>query len=78
MFQKAVEIALGLCYIHESGITHRNLKLSNVIRLLRLDRYGYIKITDSGLTRDTLASMLAFGQNDFPFYDAPEIIQDEP
>lgn len=78
MFNKAAEIVVGLCYLHESGATHRNLKLSNIISLKQRVGNEFKKIKDYGLTRGTLSSMLTFGSNDFSFYDAPEIIQDEP
>lgn len=77
MFSMAVELAVGLCYIHDNDMIHRNLKLANVAYLSQRPNFLYQKIKDYGLTRDTLSSMLNFGSNDFPFYDAPEILEDQ-
>lgn len=41
------QLALGLGYLHEKGLVHRDLKLENIL----LDKDGYIKLCDFGLAK---------------------------
>lgn len=43
----AVEVCLGLDYLHSKGICHRDLKPENII----LDDCGHIRLTDFGLSK---------------------------
>ena len=43
----AVQIILGIGYLHEKGIIHRDMKLENIL----VDEDGYLKIIDFGLAK---------------------------
>lgn len=43
----AAQLALGLAYLHEKNLIHRDLKLENIL----LDKDGYIKLCDFGLAK---------------------------
>jgi predicted Ser/Thr protein kinase len=49
--QLALEIALGLSYLHSQGVLHRDLKSANVL----INEAGHAKLADFGLSK-TLAS----------------------
>lgn len=65
----AMEIILGLEYLHNKGIIHRDIKPENVL----LDKDGHAKLTDFGLSKVGGAAK-TFSNVGTPLYTAPEII----
>jgi serine/threonine protein kinase len=65
------QICSALSYLHERGIIHRDIKLSN----LMLDKAGSVKLIDFGVS--IWKWMLPFESNSFigsPCYMAPEVV----
>lgn len=54
----AFEVALGLHYIHEQGVVHRDLKSANIL----LDEDGHAKLADFGLANTRRVSVSAVAQ----------------
>ncbi|KAE8636857.1 hypothetical protein XENTR_v10003174 [Xenopus tropicalis] len=69
-------ITLGLEFLHEQNVVHRDLKLENVL----VDESGYTKITDSGLCKKKGmgVGVLTTSGVGTPHYTAPEIFKGEP
>ena len=70
----AGEICLALECLHGKGIIYRDLKPENIL----LDADGHIKITDFGLSKDSLkGDMITHTFCGTPEYLAPEVLQVE-
>ncbi|XP_066509097.1 dual specificity testis-specific protein kinase 2-like [Hoplias malabaricus] len=76
----ALEIAMGLAYLHSKGIFHRDLTSKNC--LIKSDENGYTAVVgDFGLA-EKIPSLDADGEKlsvvGSPFWMAPEVLRDEP
>ena len=60
---------LGLEYIHYNNILHRDIKPDNLV----LDKNGYVKITDFGISRK-MDQLIAGESSGTPGYMAPEVM----
>ena len=67
------QIILGIKYIHDNGIVHRDIKLDNIL----LDLDNNIKICDFGVSRKVNEGDIMFEQCGTPAYIAPEILQNK-
>lgn len=66
------ELVLLVNFVHSCGITHRDLKLKNIV----CDRRGHLKVIDFELAARSLFHMKE--QNGTPIYMAPEMLQTPP
>ena len=68
------QIVLGLRYLHQKKIVHRDLKGANIF--LSGDK-KYIKVGDLNVSKIAKNSML-YTQTGTPYYASPEVWRDEP
>lgn len=67
----AAQIIIGIGYLHQRGIVHRDLKLENIL----LDQDGYIKLIDFGLAKMLREDELTSTICGTPEYMAPEVLE---
>nr|XP_012304786.1 uncharacterized serine/threonine-protein kinase SgK494 isoform X2 [Aotus nancymaae] len=70
----AAELVLVLCYLHDLGIMHRDVKMENIL----LDERGHLKLTDFGLSRHLPQGARAYTICGTLQYMAPEVLSGEP
>ena len=69
----AVEIVLGMRFVHSKNFIHRDLKPSNIL----LSKNGHVRISDFGLAKDdSLKESMTKGIGTIRFM-APELLRDE-
>ena len=66
-----MQLILGLKYLHDSNIMHRDLKLENLL----LDENGYLKIVDFGVAQVLRHNQVSYEKAGTPAYYAPEILK---
>ena len=64
---------LGLEYIHYNNILHRDIKPDNLV----IDKNGYVKITDFGISRE-IGKLIKGESSGTPGYMAPEVMCGKP
>eukprot|EP00742_Colponemidia_sp_Colp-10_P009081 GILJ01009877.1.p1 GENE.GILJ01009877.1~~GILJ01009877.1.p1 ORF type:complete len:582 (-),score=74.99 GILJ01009877.1:226-1971(-) len=67
----AKSIALGMCYLHQSGVLHCDLKSSNIL----VDEFFNVKISDFGLSRLKSSISRLGGRIGTPHWMAPEVLR---
>ncbi|XP_026890310.1 ribosomal protein S6 kinase-related protein isoform X2 [Acinonyx jubatus] len=70
----AAELVLVLCYLHDLGIIHRDVKMENIL----LDERGHVKLTDFGLSRHLPQGARAYTICGTLQYMAPEVLSGGP
>ncbi|XP_077708145.1 ribosomal protein S6 kinase-related protein isoform X2 [Canis aureus] len=70
----AAELVLVLCYLHDLGIIHRDVKMENIL----LDEQGHLKLTDFGLSRHLPQGARAYTICGTLQYMAPEVLSGGP
>jgi serine/threonine protein kinase len=62
---------LGVGYLHDQGIAHRDLKLENIL----INEEGYLKLIDFGLAGRFEEDQIDYAQLGTPQYMAPELYE---
>nr|XP_020018544.1 uncharacterized serine/threonine-protein kinase SgK494 isoform X1 [Castor canadensis] len=70
----AAELVLVLCYLHDLGIIHRDVKMENIL----LDERGHLKLTDFGMSRHLSQGARAYTICGTLQYMAPEVLSGGP
>lgn len=75
------QILEGMCYLHNAGIIHKDLKSSNVLYFkedrIKLSDYGLEDLTKVPINKKQKYKELDFSRGQSLRYSAPEIIKQE-
>lgn len=75
----SVQIAMGLLYLHNKRVLHRDLKTQNIFltnaNLIKIGDLGIAKILDTNTMNETLPASTIIGT---PYYMSPEIFNNLP
>jgi serine/threonine protein kinase len=72
------QVALGLAYIHDKGIIHKDLKLENILLKRHSPRLVLAKIADFGFAKELKPGKTEFSETEHPGtqnYMAPELLK---
>ena len=73
IWRLVVQLARGLCALHDMSILHRDIKSANVF----LCANGQVKLGDMNVSKVAKAGMLTT-QTGTPYYASPEVWKDQP
>jgi serine/threonine protein kinase len=67
----AEQLLRALNHCHSNGVTHRDIKIENII----VNDYGDSKLIDFGLSKGATSKQILRSMAGTPYYMAPEILQ---
>ncbi|CAN6831523.1 unnamed protein product, partial [Brassica oleracea] len=74
LLKVALDVAKGVCYLHQNNIIHRDLKTANLL----MDEYGIVKVADFGVARVQIESGVMTAETGTYRRMAPEVIEHKP
>ncbi|XP_018441113.1 serine/threonine-protein kinase STY8 isoform X1 [Raphanus sativus] len=74
LLKVALDVAKGVCYLHQNNIIHRDLKTANLL----MDEYGLVKVADFGVARVQIESGVMTAETGTYRWMAPEVIEHKP
>ncbi|KAF3561067.1 hypothetical protein DY000_02012011 [Brassica cretica] len=69
LLKVALDVAKGMCYLHQNNIIHRDLKTANLL----MDEHGLVKVADFGVARVQIESGVMTAETGTYRWMAPEI-----
>ncbi|KAF2604846.1 hypothetical protein F2Q70_00027436 [Brassica cretica] len=69
LLKVALDVAKGVCYLHQNNIIHRDLKTANLL----MDEYGIVKVADFGVARVQIESGVMTAETGTYRRMAPEV-----
>ncbi|XP_013643362.2 serine/threonine-protein kinase STY8 isoform X2 [Brassica napus] len=74
LLKVALDVAKGMCYLHQNNIIHRDLKTANLL----MDEHGLVKVADFGVARVQIESGVMTAETGTYRWMAPEVIEHKP